>query len=301
MRGWGVDTLNTATATGVSAVTQETVTDTDTAQAIVLNASLTCEKLVAVNGGTPAATLELSGSGPHLVTFYARVTNTGEVPLNVTISDPACTEPVELDEPLDAGATSDLIEICTVEVTCPDGLVNTMTVTGTVAQPDQGPQFCDLDGTGQPITASSTCTATITCRAQAGCTPGFWKNCTVHWGPTGYQLTDFVQDVFPNVATCCPALGGNKTLLQALSFKGGAGDCGAAGNLLRAGVAALLNASSTEVDYPRTEADVLADVNEALGGCDRTTMLQLAGDLDADNNLGCRGADGEGLPCKVIR
>jgi len=45
-----------------------------------------------------------------------------------------------------------------------------------------------------------------------------------------------------------------------------------------------------------TTADVIADVNAALASGDRQTMLDLAGELDADNNLGCplNGNNGNG-------
>jgi hypothetical protein len=79
----------------------------------------------------------------------------------------------------------------------------------------------------------------------------------------------------------------NYTLRQALSFRGDSTNTGAAKILLRAAVAALLNSSHPDVDYPRTTAEVIADVNAALASGDRSTMLDLAAELDADNNLGC--------------
>ena len=79
----------------------------------------------------------------------------------------------------------------------------------------------------------------------------------------------------------------NNTLLQALSFQGGNNPTGAARNLLRAGVAALLNSAHPDVEYPRSTADVISAVNAALASGDRATMLALASQLDADNNLGC--------------
>jgi hypothetical protein len=79
----------------------------------------------------------------------------------------------------------------------------------------------------------------------------------------------------------------NRTLLQALSFQGGSGTLGAATNLLRAAVAALLNSAHPDLNYPRTTAGVIADVNAALASNNRATMLNLAGRLDRDNNLGC--------------
>jgi hypothetical protein len=118
-----------------------------------------------------------------------------------------------------------------------------------------------------------------------GCTPGYWKNHTDSWPPTGYSPSQAVDTVFASVNTYYPALG-NASLLEALSFGGGSGGEGAAEILLRASVAALLNAAHSGVSYPRTAASVIADVNAALLQ-NRDTMLALAAQLDADNNLGC--------------
>jgi hypothetical protein len=93
-----------------------------------------------------------------------------------------------------------------------------------------------------------------------------------------------VASVFPSAATW-PAIA-SSTLLQTLGFDGGAGSDGAAEILLRAGVAALLDAAHPGVDYPRTEASVLADVHAALFNGSRDGMLLLAAQLDADNNEG---------------
>jgi hypothetical protein len=115
-----------------------------------------------------------------------------------------------------------------------------------------------------------------------GCTPGFWKNHLEAW--VGFSPNQTLESVFdvPN------SLGlDNNTLLQALSFQGGTNTVGAARILLRAAVAALLNAAHPDVDYPRTVAEVIADVNAALASGNRATMLTLATALDTDNNLGC--------------
>jgi len=93
-------------------------------------------------------------------------------------------------------------------------------------------------------------------------TPGFWKN---HYNPsngheawiwTAYANNPTVQSVFdPDnsltiLTTAVPGAKygalGSFTLLEALGFKGGSGDAGAAQILLRAGTAALLNASFHE-------------------------------------------------------
>jgi hypothetical protein len=117
-----------------------------------------------------------------------------------------------------------------------------------------------------------------------GCTPGFWKNHPNAWGPTGFSQSQTLESVFdvPNTFGL-----DNNTLLQALSFNGGAGNTAAARILLRSAVAALLNAAHPNIDYPRTPASVIADVNAALASNNRGTMIRLADRLDADNNLGC--------------
>lgn len=116
-----------------------------------------------------------------------------------------------------------------------------------------------------------------------GCTPGYWKNHTDSWAGTSYvhtQRTDSVFDVpFSSLAS--------RSLLQSLQGGGGSGLSGAAEILLRAAVAALLNASNPSVDYPRTTAQVIASVNTALASNNRNVMLRLAEELDRDNNLGC--------------
>ena len=101
---------------------------------------------------------------------------------------------------------------------------------------------------------------------------------------TGYSPNQTLESVFD-----VPDQYGldNKTLLQALSFKGSTTTMGAAQILLRAGVAALLNAASPDVDYPLTTADVIAQVNAALASNNRSVMLVLAAKLDSYNNLTC--------------
>jgi hypothetical protein len=121
--------------------------------------------------------------------------------------------------------------------------------------------------------------------ANQGCTPGYWKNHTDSWPPTGYSTSQKVKSVFGQASTY-PTLG-NDSLLAALSFQGGSSLEGAAGNLLRASTAALLNAAHPNVTYPRSESSILSDVNAALASGSRDTMLSLASTLDADNNRGC--------------
>lgn len=118
-----------------------------------------------------------------------------------------------------------------------------------------------------------------------GCTPGYWKNHTGSWAGTGYSPGQTTGSVFSG-ASAFPSLA-SQTLLQSLQGGGGPGTTGAAKILLRAAVAALLNAAHSGVDYPRTTAEIIADVNAALASNHRNTMLELASELDDDNNGGC--------------
>lgn len=119
-----------------------------------------------------------------------------------------------------------------------------------------------------------------------GCTPGYWKaNAKLsgsEWAAAGYSPSQLVATVFSAGAPYNSA-----TLLEALEYGGGAGVDGATRNLLRAAVAAVLNAANSGVAYPRSVASVVADVNAAIASGNRAEILALAAALDADNNLGC--------------
>jgi len=116
-----------------------------------------------------------------------------------------------------------------------------------------------------------------------GCTPGFWKNhpSLEFWNYLPGQNLDPVFDVPDSFGL------DNVTLLGALSLPGGSGAQGAAQILLRAGVAALLNAAANNMNYPMSQTDVINAVNAALASGNRGTMLSLATQLDNLNNLGC--------------
>jgi hypothetical protein len=115
-----------------------------------------------------------------------------------------------------------------------------------------------------------------------GCSQGFWKNHTGAW--QALDPADTVSSVFANAAAY--GLGG-ATLHQALGFPGGSSLTEAAQILLRQAVAAMLNAYHDSVEYPRTDAEIMWDVDTALASASRSTILSLAADLDGDNNLGC--------------
>jgi hypothetical protein len=129
-----------------------------------------------------------------------------------------------------------------------------------------------------------------------GCTPGFWKN---HTPWASYEVE------YSTSTTVSSMLGGytfpaalsqfqGTTMLQALQGGGGSGVTGATKILLRAGTAAYLNAD-VEILYPYRRdttgfggvASLKSLITSALDSQDRDTMLALAAQLDAANNLGC--------------
>ena len=107
-----------------------------------------------------------------------------------------------------------------------------------------------------------------------GCSPGYWKNHTEAWGPTGFSPNDDFDTVFG-----VDAFSPDVTLLEALQTGGGG-----LNKLGRQGTAALLNASHPDVEFPLTQAEVLDAVQAAILSGD---YEPLASRLDDLNNLGC--------------
>jgi hypothetical protein len=170
----------------------------------------------------------------------------------------------------------------------------TNTPTGT---PTDTPTAAPIPPTATPTNAPmDTPTFTPTPIPFQSCTPGYWKQ-SKHfdsWVVTGYSPNQTLGSVF--VVSYSFGLD-NKTLLQALRFKGNLTTQGAAQILLRAAVAALLNSAYPDVDYPLTTAEVIAAVNAALASNDRIAMLTLADRLDGYNNALCPLAlSGQPLP-----
>jgi len=86
-----------------------------------------------------------------------------------------------------------------------------------------------------------------------GCTPGYWKNVRMHWcewDAAGYATDDDFDTVFGT-----NYFDPDRTLLEALQAGGGGYDA-----LGRHGVAALLSAAHSEVDYGLTVDEVIAAV-----------------------------------------
>lgn len=262
---------NIGTATGTPAIVDGSpVADTDPANYIGYTASIDLEKYV------EDVDADTAGEAVHMqvgqqVDFTFVVTNTGSVNLTgVVVTDDTIPVVSCPKSTLAAGESM----TCVAQTSALSGLhTNVGTAAGT---PPVGSQVSDTDPAnyyGEQV-------------GTQGCTPGYWKNHTGSWPPTGFATSQSVASVFPSVNPNFPALG-NATLLQALAFAGGPGTSGAAEILLRAGVAALLNAAHPSVSYPLLTVDVISQVNAALASNNRDTMLALAALLDSYNNLGC--------------
>lgn len=118
-----------------------------------------------------------------------------------------------------------------------------------------------------------------------GCTPGAWKNRLRRigaWGPTGYNTSDLVNDVFN-----APSAFDETTLLDALRLQGGDSFDEKVEILLRAGTAGLLNAAHPGVSYDYSAAQVIAKVNAAIASGDSQVVVDAASELDDLNNQGC--------------
>ena len=127
---------------------------------------------------------------------------------------------------------------------------------------------------------------------EEGCTPGFWKNHPDCW--ECFSPDDLVGEVFDVPMELADLA--DDTLMDALRYHGGKGIEGAARNLLRQAVAALLNACDPDVNYPMSVGGVIAAVNDALATLDRGEMLGLKDMFDMYNNLGCP-IDAHCRPC----
>ncbi len=130
--------------------------------------------------------------------------------------------------------------------------------------------------TPTPTPTSTPVTPTPTPPLGEGCTPGYWKNHDLAWPPTGYSPSDDFDTTFGvNIFII------DKTLMQALNSGGGG-----IYRLGRHGTAALLNAAHPDVDYPYTEAEVIALVQagdaDALEAANEDTPCPLPGWLRSD-------------------
>lgn len=167
---------NTVTATGDwddgnAETTEEPVTDTDSAEAIVVPIGVECDIEVVGTVQPPVGGCEatLSESGP--VQFTLTIRNTGEADLLVSITGvPAlydCDELTAIEVPASVRIPVDeeyVLTGCTT-VSCPEGAEYAVTVQGTAVASDAVP--CVYDSEGNAVqTQPSTCRACVNCRQE---------------------------------------------------------------------------------------------------------------------------------------
>ncbi len=206
------------------------------------------------------------------VVYTITIRNTGSVNLtNVTVMD---TLLGDLSASFTDNLTPGQSETKTFPYTIPLGTTGTLTNIATVSATAVPCGTCVCDG-------DCACVCII---PGEGCTPGFWKNHTNIWPPTGYSPGQTLESVF-NVPD---SLGiDNDTLMDALEYGGGPGTLGMAKNLLRQAVAALLNSAHPDINYSMSTSQVISQVNAALASGSRSTMETLKNKLDMFNSLGC--------------
>ncbi|PKM89471.1 MAG: hypothetical protein CVU85_02690, partial [Firmicutes bacterium HGW-Firmicutes-10] len=127
-----------------------------------------------------------------------------------------------------------------------------------------------------------------------GFTPGYWKNHAESWVKTEYAPMDYVRTIFgitnPNVLTSgildLNKDGREDTLMDALSYKGGADLRGKVQILLRAAVAGLLNESALGDYYPPYDdtEELIEAVRDAINSGNKGMINTLAGQFDYWNN-----------------
>jgi uncharacterized repeat protein (TIGR01451 family) len=171
---------------------------------------------------------------------------------------------------LATGASCTIVTARTVLETDVSPLTNTVTV--------------NYNPSGFPNNIGDTATDSVTINPPPGgegCTPGFWKQDQHFDSWVGFTPDQSFEAVFGVDVTL--RVGGedvdDPTLLDALNAQGGGVNA-----LARHAVAALLNASSPDVDSDFTVAEVIALVQEAIESGDFETAHQL---LAAANEQGC--------------
>jgi hypothetical protein len=117
-----------------------------------------------------------------------------------------------------------------------------------------------------------------------GCTPGYWRQPQHFDSWQGHDPGDLLSDVFDvpsDLELQRPEREDPEdlTLLDGLVLRGGGVNA-----LIRHAVAALLNASSDDVDYDLTEAEVIEAFNDAVDGGD---VEGTKDELEGFNEQGC--------------
>ena len=145
---------------------------------------------------------------------------------------------------------------------------------------------CNLASLCATLTPTPTATLPV---GSAGCTPGYWKNHTVAWGPTGIDPSDSFELVF---GTIPEPFNADPAYQEVLGFGGG----GLVALSRHAG-AALLNALHPHVPFPLSSADVILAYQVAVASQDASEVEAQKDALAVLNEAGCSiNAQGTPIP-----
>jgi hypothetical protein len=266
---------NTATVTNTPT---STPTNTPTVTNTPTNTSTNTPTVTSTSTNTPTNTPTVTRTPTNTATNTPTVTNT---PSNTPTNTPTITSTPT--RTVTNTPTNTPTDVPTLTSTPTNTATSTSTRTPT-STTTRTPTNTVTSTATTTSTATRTATRTPTPVPQFGCTPGYWKQ-SQHFDswPSSFTTTQSVSSLFSGAL---PSLA-NQSLLSALNGGGGSGLEGAQTTLLRAAVAATLNAAQFGSGYPLTVGQIDQMVEAALASGDRAQILALASQLDQYNNRGC--------------
>jgi hypothetical protein len=233
-----------------------------------------CTGLLSANNITICKTSSATLTGTTFHFTVADHSGVYSVPVDVIAGGPCVTLHDVLDPPNNGVSPFTIRESASASSTFTGAIV-----TG------GSPFTVDLSTRTVTVTVLSASIVTVTFNNAAGnqgCTPGFYKQ-TQHFSSWGsIKQTATVSSI--GIGGAVASLEA-ESLLDALQGAGGSTLADAEAILLRAAVAAYLNARiGSGVSYPLSQAQIITAVNGALATGDRDTILALASSLDSLNN-----------------
>ena len=162
----------------------------------------------------------------------------------------------------------------------------TPTTTDTPTPTPTATKECNLSSSCATVTPTPTTTPPV---GSAGCTPGYWKNHKVAWGPTGVDPSESFESVF---GTSPEPFNADPAYQEALGFGGG----GLVALSRHAG-AALLNALHPSVPFPLSPIEITLAYQAAVASQDAGKVEALKDGLEGLNEVGCSiNAQGTPIP-----
>ena len=174
---WAIDTTNTVTVAGRSVVNGATVSDMDSAVAMIDSASIVCLSTVTSpsdkDGNPTNNSVQLTNNGnANVVTFRTIICNNGQADLaNVVITSPLLSSlGCSLTGPAFLPAGACFTNTCIVSLTCAQlPITAAVTVTGSV---DTRTNRCGYTLSGTNIMVSTACQSLVTCQpCPTNCVP----------------------------------------------------------------------------------------------------------------------------------